>query len=156
MDRYEIITELTAIIGDYLKNQGVDLVDLIYRYEGKNLFLRILVDNSRGGIALDDCVYLNKQISAMLDEKDIIKHRYILEISSPGLDRPLKNKDDFLRSLKKKVRFFFSEPVNGKMELEGMVGEVTDDSVWVDIGGDALKIPLVKINRAKQVIGEKI
>lgn len=152
MDKETLKIELTNIISDYLKNQGLDLVDLIYRYEGRNLFLRILVDKPEGGIALDECAHLNNEISRILDEKDIIPQRYILEVSSPGIDRPLKTKNDFLRCINKKVRLFLSEPIKGKTELEGLISKVDDTSVYVDIETEVVVIPLAKINRAKQII----
>lgn len=152
MNRQEITVELSAIFKDYLKDKGVDLVDFIYRYEGRNLFLRILVDRPEGGITLEECAEFNRQISGILDERGILKERYILEVSSPGLDRPLKQKNDFLRCLNRKARFFLNEPVNGKIELQGVIEKVEGDAVYIGIDKEALKIPLAKINKAKQVI----
>lgn len=144
--------ELNRIIGDYLKNQGLDLVELLCRYEGRDLFLRILVDRPEGGISLDECASLNNELSRILDEQDILKEGYILEVSSPGLDRPLKNKHDFLRCLNRRARFFLLEPVKGKIELEGTISKVTDDSVYVNIETDIIEIPLIKINKARQAV----
>jgi ribosome maturation factor RimP len=87
----------------------------------------------------------------MLDENEFIDNRYILEVSSPGLDRPLVTKNDFLRCLKKRVRFFLTEPINGKPEWEGAILKADDEAVYVDIG-EELVIPLSKINKAKQII----
>lgn len=84
-----------------MKNQNLDLVDIIYRYEGRGLVLRVLVDKPEGGITLDECAGLNNEISRILDEKDMLQQRYILEVSSPGLDRPLNSKNDFLRCINK-------------------------------------------------------
>ena len=152
MDRQTVITELTGIIGDYLKSQGLNLVDFIYRYEGGGLFLRILVDKPENGISLDECAELNNQLSRILDEKDILRQRYILEVSSPGLDRPLKTKSDFLRCINKKVKCFLSETIKGKIELDGIINKVEGDSVYIDIDGEIFKIPLAKINKAKQIL----
>ncbi len=96
MDRQAIIAELNSIIADYLKIQGLDLVEIICRYEGRDLVLRIFVDRPQGGITLAECAQLNKYVSNILDEKDILQSRYILEVSSPGLERPLKTKNDLL------------------------------------------------------------
>lgn len=153
MNKDELIEELRSIIRGYLETKGLELVGLIYRYEGRDLVLRILLDRPDGGISLYDCAYLNKDISAILDEKDILKDRYILEVASPGLDRPLNTKSDFLRCLNKKAVFFFNEQVNGKMELEGAISKVGDTSVYIDTAGQTLEIPLSKINKAKQIIG---
>lgn len=152
MDRQAIIDELKIIIQDFLLAQGLDLVDLILRYEGGDLVLRILTDKPEGGISLGECANLNIQISQILYEKDILKERYILEVSSPGLDRPLKTKTDFRRCLNRRARFFLKEPINGKLELEGIINRVEEDSVYVDLGGEAVEIPLSKIAKAKQVL----
>lgn len=155
MDRQTIINELRSIIGEYLKMKDFDLIDLIYRYEGKDLFLRILVDKPEGGITIDECAQLNSEISIILDEKNILHLRYILEVSSPGVDRPLLTKKDFLRCINRKVRFRLGEPINDKMELAGLICKVDDDSVYVDVGGKILNIPLLKIITAKQIINDR-
>ena len=152
MDRETIINELKNIIGDYLKIQGLILVELIYRYEGRNLILRILVDRPDGGITLDECARLNNELNIILDEKDILRERYILEISSPGLDRPLKTESDFLRCMNRKVRLILAEKINDKIELEGIITKVEDDSVYIDIEDEIIKVALSKINKTKQVI----
>jgi len=152
MDRQEIIAELKDIIGDYLKLQGLDLVDLICRHEGRDLIVRILVDRPEGGITLDECAGLNIQISSLLDERGILQTRYILEVASPGLDRPLKTKNDFSRCINKKARFFLNEAVNGKIELEGQISKVENDSVYIDGKNGVIEVPLTKINMAKQII----
>lgn len=152
MDRLEVIGELRSIIEEYLKSQNIDLVDLICRQEGSNLVLRILADFPSGGISIKECAHLNKEIGRILDEKDILQQNYLLEVSSPGLDRPLTTKADFFRCLNKTVRIFLKEPLNGKWELEGAISKVEDDLVCININGNIVNIPISIINRAKQVI----
>ena len=154
MDRQTIINELRDLLGSYLKDQGLDLVDLIYRYEGRNIYLRILVDKPEGGISLGECARLNNEISRILDEKDILRDRYMLEVSSPGLDRPLLTRSDFLRCIHRNARLFFLESINGKTELEGVITKVEDNSVYIDIDDNTLEIPLAKIKKAKQIISK--
>ncbi len=152
MDRQEIIAELKNIIADYLKMQGLDLVDLILRQEGSGLILRILVDRLEGGITVGECANLNARISSLLDEKDILQTRYIMEVSSPGLDRALKTKNDFMRCVNRRTRFFLNESVNGKIELDGLISKVENDSVYIESRDEIVEIPLLKIARAKQII----
>jgi len=155
MDRIEIRQRLYNLIGDFLQRQGWVLVDLTLRYEGKDLVLRILTDSPSGGITLEDCSFLNTRISEMLDEKDIISGPYILEVSSPGIDRPLRDRGDFNRCLNRKVRFFLKTPFLGKLELEATITKVEEDSVWINYLDSIQKIPLSDINMAKQVLYEK-
>ncbi len=153
MDREEIAGELESIISQYLKEQGLELVEFIYRREGAGRVLRILVDNSSGGISLGECARLNTQISGILDGKDIIKESYTLEVSSPGLGRPLKTRSDFLRNLNRKVTVFLREPVNAKWEFQGAIKEVKDDSLSIETDkGEVIEIPLSKISKAKQIV----
>ena len=152
MQRCEIINELRNIIADYLKISGLELIDLLYRYEARNFILMVLVDKPEGGISLGECAELNTQIGLILDEKDILQERYILEVSSPGLDRPLETKNDFLRCRNKDVRLFFKELINGKMELEGIIDTADEDAVYISVEDKAVTIPLSKITKAKQVI----
>lgn len=152
MDKQAFIEELRGIIGGYLEAGGLELIELIYRYEGESLFLRILTDKPGGGITIDECAELNTQIGVVLDEKGPLNQRYVLEVSSPGLDRPLATKSDFLRCVGREARFFLSEPLNGRLEYEGQIVRADDSAVYVDIGGSVMDIPLGKINKAKQII----
>jgi ribosome maturation factor RimP len=152
MDRHEIIEQLRSLISDYLKDMNLDLVDFNFRYEGRDLVLRILVDKPDGGISIVECARLNINLSRILDEENIIQDRYILEVSSPGLDRPLKTKSDFLRRIDKEAHFFFKEPITGKFELDGIIKKVEGDSVFIQIETQILEVPLSKITKAKQLI----
>lgn len=152
MLKQEIIDELKHIIGDYLKGHGLETIDLIYRYEGKDLLLRVLVDKPEGGITLDECAYINSHIGQILEHKNILNTRYTLEVSSPGLDRPLLNKNDFLRCINKNVKIFLNAPVNEKIEWDGKITKVEGDAVFMDTKGTTIEIPLAKIRKAKQII----
>lgn len=151
MDKFEGIDKLTKLIQDYLESQGVDFVDLIYRYEGRDLFLRILVDIPGDNIRLDECTRLNREIGAILDGQEMLDQRYILEVSSPGIDRPITTKKDFLRCRNKKVKFFLKEMVSGKVEWDGIISRVEGDIVFVDTNKEILEIPINKVNKAKQL-----
>lgn len=152
MDREALEGELRDIIQGFLAGRGIDLVDFICRYEGRDLVLRILIDRFEGGVTLGDCAGLNKDIGMVLDEKNILEESYILEVASPGLDRPLKTRNDFSRCRARNVRFFLNQPINGKMELEGIIEKVEDVSLCIDIDGKKVEIPFSNIERAKQVI----
>jgi len=152
MDKDQLIERLKALLSDFLLSNNLDLVDLVYRREGKDLVLRILVDKVEGGISLDECSRLNRAISDMLDVNNLLEERYILEVSSPGLDRPLSSEKDFKRCLEKNVKFFLKELINGKLEWDGLIKRVSEASVYVDVGNKVIEIPLDKINKAKRII----
>ncbi|MFH0762649.1 MAG: ribosome maturation factor RimP [Candidatus Omnitrophota bacterium] len=150
MDR-TAVNEVKLLLEGFLRAKGVDLVEIICRYEGRDLVVRILLDYPGGGITLGECTALNKEISLMLEEKYVSEERYALEVSSPGLDRPLKSKNDFLRCRNKRVRVFLSDLINGKLEWEGLIDKVDEQAVYVKRGEEVIEIPLCKINKAKQV-----
>ena len=149
MDRETLINDFKIFLEGFLKERDLDFVDLIYRYEGRDLFLRVLADKFNGGITMDECAALNRELGSILDEKNLLESRYILEVSSPGLDRLLKTENDFKRSLNKRVRFFLNDYINGKLEWEGVVSKVEGQAVSVDTGNGLIEVPLVKINKAK-------
>jgi len=152
MDREVLINDFKAFLEGFLRERNLDFVELIYRYEGRDLFLRVLVDKFNGGITLDECAGLNRELGAILDEKNILENRFILEVSSPGLDRDLKTENDFKRSINKRVRFFLNDYIKAKLEWEGVVHKVDGTVVSVDTGNGLIEVPLVKINKAKQEI----
>ncbi|OGX15332.1 MAG: hypothetical protein A2166_04290 [Omnitrophica WOR_2 bacterium RBG_13_41_10] len=152
MDKDYLLIELNELIGDYLKEQRLDLVEFIYRREGKKSILRILVDKPQGGITLDECASLNNRIGLLLDEKGLLQQSYALEVCSPGLDRPLETEKDFLRCLNKPIKIFLQEPIEGKWEPEGLVTRVENDTICLDMDGSLLSIPLLKIRKAKQIL----
>ncbi len=152
MDKESVKQELELLFEQRFVAQGFELVDVIYRKEGAHLFLRILADRVGGGINLDECAQLSRDINQALDELDIIGSRYMLEVSSPGLDRCLVTQKDFTRSLNKKAVFYLSELINGKCQWHGVISKVDGESVFIDSGGSILGIPLTKINKATLTI----
>src|SRR3989338_1423962 len=103
MQKTDIIDKVRPIISNILSDNKIELVSMTYRREGRDNVLRILADTAKG-ITAAECARVNEFISEALDREDIIGERYLLEVSSPGLDRPLKTKADFVKELGKKVR----------------------------------------------------
>jgi ribosome maturation factor RimP len=152
MRNEQLITELEKLIAGFLIAQGVELVELIYRFEGQGMVLRVVADHPRGGISLGECSRLNRAIGGLLEEKNVLESRYILEVSSPGFDYPLQRQRDFHRCISKAVKCFLKEPINGKIEWDGVIADVTDTLVVLQTKQGSLELPLEKINKAKQII----
>ena len=108
---YESRTE--AMLMPIVEAKGFELVDVEWVKEGANWYLRAYIDKENG-ITVDDCEEVSRALSDLLDEEDFISENYILEVSSPGLDRPLKKEKDFARSIGKDVEVKLSEPLVGK------------------------------------------
>jgi ribosome maturation factor RimP len=161
-----LIKELNVLFSSCLESKNLELVDLIYRFEGRRVVLTVLVDKPignglastgqshkpAGGITLQECVLLCRQLRNLLEEKNMIDVDYVLEVSSPGLDRPLKRRKDFLRSLNKEAVFFLNDLVNGKCQWQGTICRVDEAVVFIQTAGQTLEIPLIKINKAQLVI----
>lgn len=152
MSNEELIARLQDVIGGYLSGLGLELVELIYRFEGRGLVLRITADYPHGGISMGECSRLNRQIGDLLEERQMIDAHYILEVCSPGLDRPLRTARDFERCVSRAVKCFLKEPINGKIEWDGTIADVSDTRVVLRTREGCLDIPLEKINKAKQMI----
>ncbi len=151
MDK-QLIDELNKALKDFLREKDFELVDIVYRYEANKIILRILVDRPKGGITLDECAILNNQISQLLDTGDLIKKSYILEVCSPGLDRPLRNASDFKRCVNRMVSVYMLEAIKGKTQYEGLIKQIDEDYLYLDMRVETIKIPLDKIIKAKQLI----
>ena len=152
MVREALVQELNVLISGVLESKNLELIDLIHRSEGKRLILTFLADKPHGGITLQECALLCRQLKNLLEEKNIIEGDYVLEVSSPGLDRTLKRQKDFLRSLNKEVEFFLNDLVNGKCQWQGVISKVDEVTVFIQTPGEILEIPLIKINKAQLVI----
>ena len=98
-----LITRLEAYAAPLLTDLGMELVEIQFRREGQGWVLRFFIDKE-GGITVDDCASVSREISAYLEVEDCIGHAYVLEVSSPGLERPLKRPQDFTRFAGRRVR----------------------------------------------------
>lgn len=152
IDKYALQEKLRSLIGDYLKQENIILVDLNFKAKGRKSILRILVDEHEGGITLDRCTYLNNAISQLLDRENLIETSYTLEVSSPGIDRPLLTPDDFSRCLNRKVKIFLNQPQDQIYEVSGVIISVTDMGINLDLDGQVHQIPFAQIKKAKQII----
>lgn len=154
MDKEALADELRGIAAGYLEGRGLELVELICRYEAGRLVVRLLADWPEGGITLGECAGLNAQLGAILDERGIIEGHYILEVSSPGLDRPLSTRRDFSRCLGKPVKLFLRRPIEEMLEVEGKVIDAQEENILIEAEGRQVSIPLADISKAKQIINE--
>lgn len=143
-----MLERVRTMVSGMLAGQGIELVDVTYKRQGGARVLKALVDKE-GGITLEECARLNGYIGAALDEGEVIGEHYILEVSSPGLDRPLKTERDFKRLIGKRVLVHTYEPIGGRRELSGVLKDVRQDGISVsEKGAEAVKIPLSKISKA--------
>ena len=149
MDTKAILDHIKKRIYPILDESDVEIVEFILKRVSRSLMLRLLVDK-KGGITLDECARLNKHIVALIDKDSLISGPYTLEVSSPGLDRPLKNRRDFEKSIGKEVEIWLSEPIEGQPYIDGSIEDADDNKVHIiDVKGKKLVVVYDKINKAK-------
>jgi ribosome maturation factor RimP len=129
MDAKEIETLILPIV----EQEGGELVDLQWRREGHQWVLRLFLDKPNG-ITLDDCAYFSDRVGAFLDEKNAIEQSYVLEISSPGLDRIIKKDKDFEKFAGKAVKVRIKIADNGQRRFAGILKGLQEEKVLLQVG----------------------
>ena len=127
-EEYEAKTE--SFLMPLMKENDFELVDVEYVKEAGNWYLRAYIDKE-GGITVDDCEIISRKLGDWLDEKDFIADSYILEVSSPGLGRPLKKDKDYDRSISKDVDIKLYKPLNKQKDFTGTLISYDKDTVTI-------------------------
>lgn len=132
MSKREIYEQKTEdLLLPIMEENGFELVDVEYVKEGGNWYLRAYIDKP-GGISVNDCELVSRRLSDLLDEKDYVEDAYILEVSSPGLGRPLKKEKDFKRSLGELVEVRTYRMVEKRKEFTGILKAYDDNTVTIE------------------------
>ena len=129
--RVDIETKTEELVLPIIEANNFELVDVEYVKEGANWYLRVYADKE-GGIAIDDCVLISRSLEEKLDAEDFIEDAYILEVSSPGLGRPLKKEKDFARSIGKEVDIRLYRARDKQKDFTGILTEYDKDSVTIE------------------------
>ncbi len=125
--------QLEGLISPLLEQEGAELVDLRYAKEGPRWVLRVFIDKPQG-VTVDDCAYFSDRIGGLLDANSAIERSYVLEVSSPGMDRVLKKEKDFLRFAGRAVKLRLKAPEQGQRNFQGRLVGFRDGKVVVDLG----------------------
>ena len=120
-----------ALLMPIIEQHNFELVDVEYVKEGSNWYLRAYIDKE-GGITVDDCEVVSRAFSDKLDEEDFIEEAYIMEVSSPGLGRPLKKEKDYNRSMGKELEIRTYRAIHKEKEFYGVLKAYDDDSVTIE------------------------
>ena len=127
-----------SLLEPIVAEHNFELVDVEYVKEGGTWYLRTYIDKE-GGISIDDCEKVSRRLSDILDEKDYIDDTYIMEVSSPGLGRPLKKEKDFKRSLGKEVDIRTYRMIDKQKEFTGILKDYDKDTVTIELENETLK-----------------
>jgi len=143
----EIRDRIKTLINPILLNQGMELVEIEYRREARGWVLRLYIDKERG-VTLEDCTRVSQEVGRILDVEDLITVPYALEVSSPGLTRPLKSEKDFKKVQDRLIKVRTFEPVMNRREFKGKLTAVSDREIEILIDGEVFQIPLSSIAKA--------
>ena len=129
---------------------GYKLYDVIYEKFGKDNTLSIFIDKD-GNIDINDCEKVNNAITDILDKKDFIKNSYMLEVSSPGLERRIRSKEHLSENIGKEIEIHTFKPVEGNKEFKAILKDFSDDNIIVEIGNKEICFNIKDISNMKTV-----
>lgn len=142
--------ELAALLGPAVEGLGYELSDLEVRIGSRDGLLRVFIDKPEG-IGLEDCEIVNRQISTLLDVEDPLLGNYVLEVSSPGLDRRLTKVEHFKRFMGNDVRVKLRFPLEGRKNFRGALRAADEENIEVEVDGKLHSLPIATIEYARLV-----
>ncbi len=151
----EIVDRVQAIAMPLLSEQAMELVDIEYRREPRGWVLRLLIDKEEG-VTLNDCTRVSEELGRILDVEDFILNPYTLEISSPGLNRPLKREEDFLKYRGRRIRMKTFHLIGTRRQFKGKLVGVTEGRIEIETEGEIFRIPLCEVAKANLEIDRDV
>lgn len=147
-----VVQAVEKIVAPIIDGLGIELVEVEYVKEGPSWYLRLYIDKP-GGITIDDCQLVNDSVSDAIDAADPIKNAYVFEVSSPGLDRPLRTDRDFEKYKGELVEVSLYKAENGASKYEGnLVGRIDGKVIIEDSKGEAIDFDEALVSTVKRVI----
>jgi ribosome maturation factor RimP len=142
-----LLQEIYQAIEPIVQSQGLELVDVEYKRETQGWVLRIYLDRE-GGISVEACAEASRELSTILEVRDLIPNRYVLEVSSPGLTRPLKKPEDFNKYQNRPVKIKLFSPLDGRRNFKGKLLGLREDKVCLESERQIYEIPFQNIAKA--------
>ncbi|TDA68924.1 MAG: ribosome maturation factor RimP [Clostridia bacterium] len=148
MATQRVAERVRNLIEPVITSMAYELVDVQYVKEARRYILRIFIDR-QGGVGLDDCEQVSRAVEPLLDASDPVPEHYYLEVSSPGIDRPLKKAADYERFAGRKVLLKTYAPVDGRRTFRGVLGGLAGDHVVLQADGQEISLPLAGVAQAR-------
>ena len=148
MGKGSVTETIEELVTPVINENRLELVDIEYKKEGPNWFLRIFIDKE-GGVTVDDCTRVSRHIEDLIEVEEAVPSSYVLEVSSPGLDRPLKKEKDFLRFKGKRAHVTTYTPIQQQKSFKGTIRDFQEDVLFLDIDSQLVEIPREQIAKAK-------
>lgn len=134
------------LVEPIVREKGLELVNVEYVKEGTHWYLRLYIDKD-GGVDMDDCTEVSNLVSEILDQEDPIPQAYMLEVSSPGLERPLKKEEDFIRFQGSIVTVHTTSPFQGYMEFSGNLIGLINGEIILEYENERIAIPCALVEK---------
>ncbi|MBF0385419.1 MAG: hypothetical protein HQL27_06060 [Candidatus Omnitrophica bacterium] len=144
--------KVDGLIAEILQKYSYDLFESRLLYRNRECVLEVYIDKPKGGISLDECSNVNRELSQRIENENFFLQPYSVSVSSPGLDRPLKTRRDFCRVIGKIATFYLNEKIGGKLQHDGVVLDANEESVSVRINENLTIIKYSTINKAVLII----
>lgn len=145
-----IESKVEELLKTTIENMGYDLYDVLYEKEGKDYYLRIVIDK-QNGIDINDCEKVNNEINPILDDADYIKEQYFLEVSSPGVERLLRKEKHFQAQIGNEILIKLFKPLNNQKEIIGILEEYNKNEITIKTYESTIKINIKDIAIAKTI-----
>ena len=152
MKRHDVVAQVEELLRPITARLGLETVDVSLSGEGHRTVLRVLMDRPDGGITVEECAQVNESLSRQLDLYDLFEHTYTLEVSSPGLDRPLRTEADFRRFAGRKAEIKTYGPVDGQRTVRGVLLGVIGEAVVLQVDDRQMQVPKAQIAQARLVV----
>ncbi|HDL20946.1 MAG TPA: ribosome maturation factor RimP [Nitrospirae bacterium] len=147
MPKKELINKLMLLAESVAEDNGVEAVDVELLGSGRRTILRVTIDKE-SGVSLKDCQSFSRDFESLLDVEDPIPGNYTLEVTSPGIDRPLKKIEDFVKYNGKKVRIVCRDKIENQSFFQGYIRGIEGQDILVEINGKTVTIPFESIKKA--------
>src|SRR6266852_8803418 len=154
-DQASVVEQVRSVAGRVAASYGLEIFDVQFRREAPGLILRVRIDRpgpaatAEESVSIEDCARVSRDLSAVLDVEDLVSTAYILEVSSPGLDRPLRRADDYRRFAGRRAKLVMREAVDGQTYFKGRLGGVDGERAVVETDdGRRHLVPIGVITRA--------
>jgi ribosome maturation factor RimP len=145
-----VVNKVADLIEPILKEMGFELVDVEFLSKHGKWVLQLFIDTEQG-VTIDDCVLVSRELGDLIETRDIIEHEYVLEVSSPGIDRPLKKLKDFQWAVGKKIKVKTAEPVNGRRNFTGILEGLNGDLISIGLEGMKITLRIDELDKANLV-----
>ena len=147
-----IIEKVQSYLSELLPDMGLELFDVQFRTEAHGWVLRVFIDSSEG-VSLDHCTNVSRELGQYLDVEEIINHAYNLEVSSPGLERPLRSIAEFSKYTGKKARVKVHNAIDGVKTFEGVIGDVGEEIINLNLAdGSSMQFTYDMFSKARLAI----